>query len=125
MSRHCSLFGADASLVAHVPEKGELVPPLSPPQRLRPLSAPRARTVSSRRGVGVDPQGNLAGGVGTQLGCAEGPRRDDRGLARMNGVQTPMKPAVVVTGASSGIGHALSLVAARDGAPMVLIGTSQ
>jgi short-subunit dehydrogenase len=47
------------------------------------------------------------------------------GLARMSGVQTPARPAVVVTGASSGIGHALSLVAARDGGPMMLIGTSQ
>src|SRR5262249_7231537 len=43
----------------------------------------------------------------------------------MSGVQTPMKPAIVVTGASSGIGRALALVAAREGAPMVLIGRSQ
>lgn len=33
-----------------------------------------------------------------------------------------MKPAIVVTGASSGIGRALALVAAADAAPMVLIG---
>jgi len=43
----------------------------------------------------------------------------------MNRVETPKSPAIVVTGASSGIGHALSLVAAREGAPMLLVGTAQ
>jgi uncharacterized protein len=33
-----------------------------------------------------------------------------------------MKPAIVVTGASSGIGRELARVAAREGAVMVLIG---
>jgi len=36
-----------------------------------------------------------------------------------------MKPAIVVTGASSGIGRELARVAARDGAVMVLLGRSQ
>jgi short-subunit dehydrogenase len=36
-----------------------------------------------------------------------------------------MKPAIVVTGASSGIGRGLARVAARDKSFMVLIGTSQ
>jgi uncharacterized protein len=36
-----------------------------------------------------------------------------------------MKPAIVVTGASSGIGFALARVAAREGAAMALIGRSQ
>lgn len=36
-----------------------------------------------------------------------------------------MKPAIVVTGASSGIGRELARVAAREGAAMVLIGISQ
>ncbi len=36
-----------------------------------------------------------------------------------------MKPAIVITGASSGIGRELARVAAREGTAMVLIGTSQ
>jgi short-subunit dehydrogenase len=36
-----------------------------------------------------------------------------------------MKPAIVVTGAASGIGRALALQAAREGAPMVLIDVAQ
>jgi short-subunit dehydrogenase len=36
-----------------------------------------------------------------------------------------MKPAIVVTGASSGIGRELARVAARDGAVMVLLGRSE
>lgn len=43
----------------------------------------------------------------------------------MNPAETLKSPAIVVTGASSGIGHALSLVAAREGSAMVLVGTSQ
>jgi short-subunit dehydrogenase len=37
----------------------------------------------------------------------------------------PMKPAIVVTGAASGIGRELARVAAREGLPMVLVDRSQ
>lgn len=36
-----------------------------------------------------------------------------------------MKPAIVVTGASSGMGREIARIAARDGAAMVLVGRSQ